>query len=123
MLSLPAEFIQDAKPPAEHFLEKLRGMKMPATRPLTYAEVAAKLPTALMEASHVTSEVEEPLHLWLHSTLALIRCWPGRPNFFKLEIGGRRKTVSVDRLKPHLGMAPVMSALPPLFVDSHLPPD
>ena len=52
-LSLPAEFIRDAEPPAEHFLERLRGMEMPATRPLTYAEVAAKPPTALMEASHV----------------------------------------------------------------------
>ncbi len=53
MQSLPAEFIRVAEPPAEVFLEKLRGMEMPATRPLTYAEVTAKPPTALMEASHV----------------------------------------------------------------------
>jgi hypothetical protein len=53
MLSLPAEFIWVAEPPAELFLEKLRGMEMTATRRLTYAEVTAKLPTALMEASHV----------------------------------------------------------------------
>jgi len=39
MLSLPAEFIRVAEPPAELFLEKLRGMEMPATRPLTYVEV------------------------------------------------------------------------------------
>jgi hypothetical protein len=41
-LSLPTEFIQSAEPPAEQFLEKLREMEMPATRPLTYAEVATK---------------------------------------------------------------------------------
>jgi hypothetical protein len=33
--------------------------------------------------------------------------------FFKLEIGGRHETFSVDRLKPHLGLNPVVSAAPP----------
>jgi hypothetical protein len=62
-----------------------------------------------------TSNVEGPLHLWLHSTLAHTRCWPGRPNFFKLEIGGWQETVSVYRLKPHLGLAaPVVSVAPPV---------
>jgi hypothetical protein len=45
MLSLPAEFIRVVEPPAELFLEKLRGMEMQATRPLKYAEVTAKPPT------------------------------------------------------------------------------
>jgi hypothetical protein len=36
----------------------------------------------------------------------------GQANFFKLEVGGRH--VSVDRLKPHLGLAPVVSAAPPV---------
>jgi hypothetical protein len=52
-LSLPAEFIQAAEPPAEHFLERLRRTDMPATRPLMYAKVAAKPATALMEVSRV----------------------------------------------------------------------
>jgi hypothetical protein len=33
--------------------------------------------------------------------------------FFKLEVGGREEVVSVDRLKPHLGKAPVAAAQPP----------
>ncbi len=53
LLSLPAEFIPDAEPSAEHFLARFRGMEMRAPMPLTYAEVAAKPPMALMEASHV----------------------------------------------------------------------
>jgi hypothetical protein len=36
-----------------------------------------------------------------------------REKFFKLEVGARPEVVSVDRLKPHLGMAPVTAALPP----------
>jgi transposase InsO family protein len=53
MLSLSAEFILSAEPPAEQFHKRLRKMDMPATRPLTYAEVAAKPAAALMEASHM----------------------------------------------------------------------
>jgi hypothetical protein len=33
--------------------------------------------------------------------------------FLKLEIGGHQETVTVDRLKPYLGLAPVVSAVPP----------
>jgi hypothetical protein len=113
-LSLPAEFIRDAEPPAEHFLERLRGMEMPATRPLTYAEVAAKPPTALMEASHVyirrggAITPLAPLYTGPYKVVAT------QAKLFKLEIGGRLETVSVDRLKPYLGLAPVVSAAPPV---------
>jgi hypothetical protein len=33
---------------------------------------------------------------------------------FKLEIGGLLEMVSVDRLKPHLGLAPVVLVAPPV---------
>jgi hypothetical protein len=52
-LSLPAEFRPAAEPPAKNFLHKLQGVEMPAIRPLSYAEVAAKPPAALLQASHV----------------------------------------------------------------------
>jgi hypothetical protein len=113
LLSLPAEFIQDAEPPAEHFLERLRGMEMPATSPLTYAEVAAKPPTALMEASHVyirrggAITPLAPLFAGPYKVVAR------KAQFFKLEIGGRLEMVSVDRLKPHLGLSPVVAVAPP----------
>ncbi len=90
-LSLPAEFIRDAEPSAEHFLEWLRGMEMPATRPLSYAEVAAKPPRALMEASHVYIRRGgaithlAPLYAGPYKVVA-------RQANFKLEIGSRLET-------------------------------
>jgi hypothetical protein len=47
-LALPAEFLSAAEPPAAEFLQKLQQVEIPATRPLSYAEVAAKLPAALL---------------------------------------------------------------------------
>jgi hypothetical protein len=52
-LALPAEFLSAEEPPAAEFLQKLQQVKFPATRPLSYAEAAAKPPAALLEASHV----------------------------------------------------------------------
>ena len=41
-LALPAEFLSTAEPPAADFLQKLQQVELPATRPLSYAEAAAK---------------------------------------------------------------------------------
>ena len=32
--------------------------------------------------------------------------------YFRLAVGGREETVSLDRLKPHLGVGPFSAALP-----------
>jgi hypothetical protein len=32
--------------------------------------------------------------------------------FFRLAVGGREETVSIDRLKPHMGVGPFSAALP-----------
>jgi hypothetical protein len=32
--------------------------------------------------------------------------------YFRLAVGGREETVSIDRLKPHLGVGPFSAALP-----------
>jgi hypothetical protein len=60
-MALPAEFLSTAEPPAAEFLKKLRQVEMPATRPLSYAEGAAKLTAALLQASHV--------YMWRGGTL------------------------------------------------------
>jgi hypothetical protein len=52
-LALLAEFLSTAEPPGAEFLQKLQQVKIPATRPLSYAEVTAKLPAAMLQASHV----------------------------------------------------------------------
>jgi hypothetical protein len=53
VLSLPAEFLSAAEPPAEVLLHKLQRVEMPATRPLSDTEVAAKPPATLLQSSHV----------------------------------------------------------------------
>jgi hypothetical protein len=114
MLSLPAEFIRDAEPPAEHFLENLRGVEMPASRPVTYAEVAAKPPTALMEASHVYIRLGGAITPLAQLYTGPYKMLARQAKFSKLEIGGRQETVSVACLKPHLGLAPVVLAASPV---------
>jgi hypothetical protein len=52
-LASPAEFLSLAEPPAEDFLCKLQRVKLLATRPLSYAEVAASPPATLLAASHM----------------------------------------------------------------------
>jgi hypothetical protein len=52
-LSLLAEFLSTGEPPAGEILQKLHHVDMPATRPLSYAKVAAKPPAALLQASHM----------------------------------------------------------------------
>ncbi len=112
-VALPAEFIAAEEPPVESFVEKLRSVHPPPTRPLTYAQVAAACPPALLAAEYVyvrRGGVVPPL-----SPLYVgpFRVKERAPKFFKLEIGGREEVVSVDRLKPHLGKAPVAAAEPP----------
>ncbi len=43
----------------------------------------------------------------------LYRVLDKKEKFFKLEIRGQAEVISVDRLKPHLGTAPVTAASPP----------
>jgi hypothetical protein len=84
---------------------------MPATRPLYYAEVAARPPQALSQASHVylrrggTLPPLSPLYVGPYEVLKRA------DKFFWLAVGGRKETVSVDRLKPHLGAGPFSVAL------------
>jgi|688.fasta_scaffold1721186_1 hypothetical protein len=66
-------------------------MEMPANRPLTYAEVATKQPTALMEASHLYIRSRGAI-----PPLALLYTGPYKvlarqAKFFKLEFGGRQE--------------------------------
>jgi hypothetical protein len=55
VLSLPAEFLSTAELPATDFLNKLQHIEMPATRPLSYAEAAARPAVALLQARPATS--------------------------------------------------------------------
>ncbi len=113
-LTLPGEFVDVPEPPAEEFVRKLREAPAVNVRP-TYAQVAemANLPDALRVASHVyvrRGQVAPPLTpLYQGPYLVVER----GPKVFKLDLGDRMDTVSVDRLKPHRGSAPVEAASAP----------
>ncbi len=111
-LALPAEFLSAEEPPAAEFLQKLQQVEIPATRPLSYAEAAAKPPAALLQASHVyvrrggALPPLAPLYVGPYEVLERA------DKYFRLAVGGREETVSIDRLKPHLGVGPFSAALP-----------
>jgi hypothetical protein len=52
-IALPAEFIAAKEQPVESFVERLRSVQPPPTRPLTYAQAVAACPPALLAAEHV----------------------------------------------------------------------
>ena len=113
-LALPGDFLSSAEPPPAVFLHRLRQpVDQLPTRPLTYAEAAGSLPAALLAASFVyvrRGASGTPLSPVYTGPFQVLR--PGK-KFFVVSIGGREETVSVDRLKPHLGPSPVLPASPP----------
>jgi hypothetical protein len=114
-LTLPGQFLDSSEPPPLHFVENLRrASPPPPTRPLTYAEVTRELPEALQTCSYVyirkggTVPALQPLYMGPYSVIRRSE------KFFVINIGGKHDSVSVDRLKPHLGLSPVEPATPPL---------
>ncbi len=91
---------------------KLQQVEIPATRPLSYADAAAKPPAALLQASHIyvrrggTLPPLAPLYMGPYEVLERV------DKFFWLAVGGREETVSIDCLKLHLGVGPFSAALP-----------
>jgi transposase InsO family protein len=111
-LVLPGQLLTAAERPVSEFVRKLRDTSPLAARPLTYAQAAAAVPKSLMAASYVyvrRGGTTPPLTP-LYQGPFLVK--QSGPKFFKLLIGSREESVSVDRLKPHLGEAPVSPAAP-----------
>jgi hypothetical protein len=111
-LALPAEFLSTAEPPAAEFLKKLQQVQMPATRPLSNAEAAAKPQAALLQASRVYVRCGGTLQPLLLLYVGPYEVLERTDKCFWLAVGGREETVSIDRLKSHLGIGPFMTALP-----------
>jgi hypothetical protein len=87
-------------------------MQPPPTRQISYATAVAGL-QHLQQAEFVyvrKGAVGPPLSPTYQSPYRVL---DRREKFFKLEVGGRPEVVSVDRLKPQLGTAPVMAASSP----------
>jgi hypothetical protein len=113
-LVLPGQILDTGEPPPADFIAKLRQSgPTPPSRPLSYVQMVAKPPPALLSAAFVyvqkggTIPPLSPLYSGPYRVLA------SGPKVFLLQVGEREETVSIDRLKPHLGAAPVQPALPP----------
>jgi len=111
-LTLPGQLLSTPDTPAEDVMTALRTSQPLPTRPLSYAEVASGL-QRLQQADYVyvrKGGVSTPLSQLYHGPY---RVKEKQAKFFKITMGGRDEIVSVDRLKPHLGTAPVNAASPP----------
>ncbi len=102
------------EPPPAYFIAKLwQSGPPPPSCPLSYAQMAAKPAAALLSATFVyirnggTVPPLSPLYSGPYRVLA------SGPKVFRLQVGEREETVSIDRLKPHRGAAPVQPAQPP----------
>jgi hypothetical protein len=111
-LVLPGQILDTEEPPPADFIAKLRQSgPSPPLRPLSYAQMAAKPPPGvLLSAAFVyvrkggTVPPLSPLYSSPYKVLA------SGPKVFRLQVGEREETVSIDRLKPHWGAAPVQPA-------------
>jgi hypothetical protein len=111
-LVLPGQLLQSGELPVKEVIEKLRDASPVATRKLTYAQAASSIPPGLMAAKYVyvrRGGTAPPLSPPYQGPFLVVQ---SGPKIFKLQIGGREETVSIDRLKPHMGEAPVIPAAP-----------
>jgi cleavage and polyadenylation specificity factor subunit 1 len=105
-LTLPGEFIAGPEPPPQEFVDSLRAAPpLPSMRPRSYAQVAAAPPASLLTAEFVyirrggTVPSLQPLYAGPYRVIS------SGDKCFTVEISGKAEVVSIDRLKPHLGLA------------------
>jgi hypothetical protein len=113
-LTLPGQFLDSAATPPEQFLSRLQslasGLVPPPTRPVPGR---CPLPEELRRARFVyvrrgaAGTPLEPLYD------GPFRVESQGDKVFRLHLGQRVETVSVDRLKPHLGTEQPVAASPP----------
>ena len=112
-LTLPGELLSVPEPPPAVFVEQLRKpAAMPPTRPPSYAEVLVAPSRQLLEAELVfvrRGAMAPPLAPQYEGPYKVV---DRGQKVFKLQVGDRVDTVSVDRLKPYLG-ASVQPQQPP----------
>jgi transposase InsO family protein len=111
-LTLPGQLLAVPETPVEKVVEELRAVQPLPTRQLSYAEAASGL-QQLQQAEYVYVRrrgVVPPLSPLYQGPYRVLE---KSQKFFSLEVGGRTEVVSMDRLKPHLGKAPISPALPP----------
>jgi len=111
--TLPGEFLAAGEKAPEVFTRLLLQQQPLQPRRATYAEAACRPSSSLMNAALVyvrRGGIVPPLE---PRYVGPFRVLAAGDKCFVLQVGNRQETVSVDRLKPHLGLAPATPALPP----------
>jgi hypothetical protein len=115
-LALPGEFLEASTRPGDNFLQllpdRMSQFQPPPTRPVK-VKPASQQEAALHKADFVYVKRGA-----VASSLSPLYSGPYRvisrgEKTFHVDIGGRNEVISADRLKPHLGQAPVQPASPP----------
>ncbi len=115
-LTLPGDFLEASRPPADSFLQQLRErmtrFQPPPTRPVEVKTV-----------SHQEAALHRADFMYIRrgaaaSSISPLYSGPYRvisrgEKTFHMDIGGRDVVISTDMLKPHLSRAPVLPATPP----------
>ncbi len=114
-LVLPGQFLESPEPPPEVFLRRLQAAPHTPSPAPSYAEATAmaNLPEALRTATLVyvkRGQAAPPLTPVYQGPYTVVS---RTPKYFVLDLGGRQETVTVDRLKPHLGHQPMEPAVAP----------
>jgi hypothetical protein len=114
-LALPGELISAQEASTTDFISELATLVPPTTfQPRTLAEMAAQPPNWRLQLAGMVymrkGRLGLPLAPAYSGPYKVIR--PGS-KFFVIEVGGRHESVSMDRLKPHLGVQQVEPAAPP----------
>ena len=113
-LALPGELLETSEPPAASFLENLRRCPTSIpTWPITGPQPSPDPPRGLASASFVFVRRGAPGPPLSPINDSPYQVLAAGPKFFTLQVGGRKDTVSVNRLKPCLGTE-VTPASPPL---------
>jgi len=102
-LILPGQPLNVPEPPRA-------ALEQPCTRPPTYAAVANTPPPHLRSADYVYVRRGGQLPPLADPYVGPFLVIQRGAKTFKLEIGGRTETISVDRLKAHTGPSPVSPA-------------
>jgi len=111
-LTLPGQFIAAAEPDVPQLLKQLRDVPVIATRAPS-SPPPSEPPAALQHTDLVYVRVDGSSPPLAPQYRGPYRVLSRGPKFFSLQIGDQPDTVSVDRLKPHLGSSPVQPAVPP----------
>jgi len=112
-LVLPAQLTADLESPLGPLLERLRQQVPPPVRHGGLVPPASP-PASLAAAELVYVQRGGSLPPLSPPYAGPFRVLRRGPKFFTLRMGQREETVSVDRLKPHLGLSPSAPAEPPL---------